>query len=45
MKSDREKRCWESIDHRYMTDESEGEGDSIVRHPLPWLSYGKFNTH
>ena len=29
---------WSTIDYHFMTDESEGEGDWIVQHKLPWRS-------
>ena len=36
VKLDHKKRCWESVDYQYMTDESEGGEDSVAQHPLLW---------
>ena len=38
LKKDRERSFWNAIDYRFMTEESEGEDDTVVRHMLPWRS-------
>lgn len=40
MRKEKEMNLWTEIDHRYMTEESEGEDDSITVHELPWRSSG-----
>ena len=44
LKKAKERDLWQSIDYRFMTDESEGEddkGEFVLRHPLPWRSKSK----
>ena len=36
----KELELWRGIDHKYMTEESEGEDDTITVHELPWRSTG-----
>lgn len=38
--SEESPEMWADIDYRYMTEESEGENDSINRHKLTWRSRG-----
>ena len=38
LKRDRERSCWDSTDYQFMTEESEGEDNKVVRHLLPWRS-------
>ena len=40
MRKEKEMNLWMEIDHRYMTEESEGEDDSITVHEQPWQSPG-----
>ena len=39
LKSEKERKLWESIDYNFMTEESDG-GDDIRQHSLPWRSEG-----
>ena len=42
LKGEAEKEKWSSIDHRYMTDESESDEEDVVRqHKLQWRSQGR----
>ena len=46
LKKTRESEMWSEIDYKYMTEESEGEDDTIKQHKLPWRSRSKFyNRH
>ena len=38
LKKDQERSFWDAIDYHFMTEESEGEDDTVVRHMLPWRS-------
>ena len=38
LKKDRERSFWDEIDYHFMTEESEGEDHTVVRHMLPWRS-------
>ena len=44
LKKTRESEMWSEIDYKYMTEESEGEDDTIKQHKLPWRSRSKFYT-
>ena len=37
-KSTKEQTLWETFDLKYMTEETEAEGDNFVQHSLPWRS-------
>ena len=38
LKKDCEQSFWNAIDYRFMTEESEGEDDTVLHHMLPWRS-------
>ena len=40
IKNDDEKGKWCSISHKYMTEESESDGETVRQHKLRWRSDG-----